>query len=110
MEKENNLTIPMRREGAEGEPGKFDIIQDPPGGVAAVEVEHMCVAVLPLALDGVIVREKRVSFKASEQKLSKKFKFFLYHVSPVLIKSNSLSISGEDMKVKGLDGVTWVVV
>lgn len=84
---------PVRREGAEGEPGKFDIIQDPPGGVAAVEVEHVCVAVLPLALDGVIVREKRVSFKAS-----------------VLIKSNSLSISGEDMKVKGLDGVTWVVV
>ena len=68
MKKGNILEIPVRRKGAEGEPGKLDIIKDPPGGVAAVEVEHVCVAVLPLALDGVVVREKRVSFKASEHK------------------------------------------
>ena len=48
----------MRREGAERDPGKLDIVQDPPGWVAAIEVEHMCVAVLSLAFDGVIVREK----------------------------------------------------
>lgn len=83
----------MRREGAERDPGKLDIVQDPPGGVAAIEVEHMCVPVLSLAFDGVIVREKRVNFKSS-----------------VLIKGNGLSISGEDMKVEGLDGVTGVVV
>ena len=32
------------------------------------------------------------------------------NVSPVLIKGNGLSIGGEDMKVEGLDGDTWVVV
>ena len=35
------MEIPVRRKGAEGEPGKLDIIKDPPGGVAAVEVEHV---------------------------------------------------------------------
>ena len=59
--------IPMRREGAEGDPGKLDIVKDPPGGVAAVEVEHVCVAVLSLSLDGIVVREKRVNFESSVQ-------------------------------------------
>ena len=63
----NILKIPMRREGAERDPGKLDIVQDPPGGVAAIEVEHMCVPVLSLAFDGVIVREKRVNFKSSKE-------------------------------------------
>ena len=58
---------PMRREGAEGDPGKLDIVKDPPCGVAAVEVEHVRVAVLSLALDGIVVREKRVNFESSIQ-------------------------------------------
>ena len=57
----------MRREGAEGDPGKLVIVKHPPGGMAAVEVEHVRVAVLSLSLDGIVVREKRVNFESSIQ-------------------------------------------
>ena len=83
----------MRREGAESEAGELDIVEHPPCGVATIEVEHVGVAVLPLALDGVVVREEGVGLESS-----------------VLVECDGLSVGGEDVKVEGLDRVAGVVV
>ena len=43
-----------------------NIVQSTPGGVAAIQVEHIGIPISSLPLDGVVVRQERVSQKSSE--------------------------------------------